>query len=324
MATQAEAPVKAPAQVGAGPARKPLSDSPGAFRIGALMDPTRKRFIKLLLYGSPGAGKTTLAGTAVDVEPMRDILAIQFEGGEEVLEGNPRIENSDLIDVVRISSMVQLVKLYSFLQNHSRARNKDDEEALIKMQNAVFHGDISDKGEPNNPNLYDGDRLRRYNTVIVDSLTEVEAANLATTLNLDVQGIESGGDSQVAGWDEYRKNNHTMQRNIRAFRDLDMHVIFICAQSYMQDERKRFHYTPALTGKLATQVQGFVDVVGWLVVGQDEQGKSLRRLAVQPHTGPAADAKSRFSRYTEPYFDNPKMVDLMIGFGLLVPPKKGS
>lgn len=314
MATTANA---APSSPGTGIPRKPLSDSPGAFRIGALTDPMRKRYMKILLYGAPGGGKTTLAGTSVDIEPMRDVLFIQFEGGEEVLLDNPRIVNYDLIDIVRINSMSQLVKLYSYLQNHCRARDKGDEETLILLQNAVFYGDIDAGGSPNNPTLHGDDRVRRYHTVVIDSLTEVEAANLATTLGLDAQGIEVGGDANTAGWDEYRKNNHTMQRNIRAFRDLDLNVIFICAQMYNQDEMKRYHYTPALTGKLSTQVQGFVDVVGWLIVGTNEKGELVRRLAVQPHTGPKADAKNRFACYPHPYFESPKMQDLMIGFGLI-------
>lgn len=319
MATEApQADTQAPASPsGGGIPRKPMSDSPGAFRIGALQDPMRKRYGKFLFYGAPGVGKTTLAGTAVDVEPMRDVLAIQFEGGEEVLLDNPRIENSDLIDVVRINSMNQLVKLYNYLTNHCRARDRGDEEMLIKMQNAVFYGDVDATGAPTNPVLHAEDRIRLYHTVIIDSLTEVEAANLATTLNLDAQGIEVGGDASVAGWDEYRKNNHTMQRNIRAFRDLDMNVIFICAQSYNQDEMKRFHYAPAMTGKLTTQVQGFVDIVGWMIVGQTETGKPERRLAVQPHTGPKADAKNRFAKYPDPYFIDPKMSNIMLGCGLL-------
>lgn len=306
------------------PARKPLGDSPGAFRIGALMDPMRKRYIKALFYGPIGSGKTTLAGTAVDVDVMRDVLMIQFEGGEEVLLDNDRIQNADLVDVVRIKQMAQLTKLYSFLQNHCRARDRGDEEMLIRLQNATFYGDMTADGVPDNPELYEGDRLRRFHTVVLDSLTEIEAQNLAIAMKLDSVGVENAGEVEKAGWDEFRLNNHTMQRIVRAFRDLDMNVILICHQRYDQDELKRYHYAPALTGKLSTQVQGFVDVVGWLIVGTDEAGKLKRRLAVQPHTGPKADAKSRFAIYKEPYFEDPKMSDLMLSFGLIIkePTKK--
>jgi len=67
----------------------------------------------------------------------------------------------------------------------------------------------------------------------------------------------------------------TMQMMIRAFRDLPMHVFFVCAQQYTQDETKKMHYTPALTGKLAAQAQGFVDIVGFLrAQAPDDQGNA--------------------------------------------------
>jgi GTPase SAR1 family protein len=306
----------APAQTGSSASRTPIPESPGAFRIGSLVDPTRKRYLKAIFYGPPGAGKTTLAASAADVEPLRDILLIAAEGGELVIEDNARIQEPEWIDVVRIKRIEQLQKLYSFLQNHCRARDRGDEEMMIRLQNAVFHGDLDPMGAPNNPELHEGDRLRQYHTVIIDSLTEIEAQNLAVTLKLDHDGLDVG-DIQTAGWDEFRKNNHSIQRIVRAFRDLDLHILIICAQAYSQDELKRFHYQPALTGKLATQVQGFVDIVGWLNVGTDETGAQRRALAVQPHTGPKADAKNRFAAYKEPYFMDPSMTTIMEATGFL-------
>jgi hypothetical protein len=119
-------------------ARTPMSELPGAFRIGALVDPMRKRYIKAMFYGQPGSGKTTLAGSAVDVEPMRDVLAIQFEGGHEVLMDNDRIQNSDIIDIVRIKRIEQLQKLYEFLLHHCRLRDRDDEAGLEALQRMTF------------------------------------------------------------------------------------------------------------------------------------------------------------------------------------------
>lgn len=288
--------------------RVPLGDSPGAFRIGALVDPMRKRYIKLLVYGAPGSGKTTLAGSSADVESMRDVLAIQFEGGHEVMMDNDNVLNPQFVDLVRIKQMDQLQKLYEYLQHHCRERDKGNDVALEKLQRMVW-------GIPDGEEV---DHLRKYHTVILDSLTEIEAQNLAKAMKLDSVGVEDAGQIEKAGWDEFRLNNHTMQRIIRAFRDLELNVIFICAQRYDQDEMKRYHYSPALTGKLSTQVQGFVDVVGFLQVGTNAEGKPARRLAVQPQTGPKADAKSRFAMYKEPHFDSPVMLDLMREFGLIV------
>jgi hypothetical protein len=315
----ADTQVSAPSAPSNNIARTPLSDAPGAFRIGALVDPMRKRYIKALFYGAPGTGKTTLAGSAVDLEPMRDVLLLQFEGGQEVLLDNDRIQNPELVDMIRIKRIEQLQKIYEFLLHHCRFRDSGKDADLEKLQLLTF-GYANADGSPMEK-LPEGDRLRKYHTVVLDSLTEMEAQNLAVALKLDSVGVENAGEVEKAGWDEFRLNNHTVQRIVRAFRDLDMNVILICAQRYDQDEMKRYHYSPALTGKLTTQIQGFVDVVGWLVAGQDAEGKPMRRLAVQPQIGPKADAKSRFAMYTEPHFDNPVMKDLMIGFGLITQSK---
>lgn len=291
-------------------ARTPLPDAPGAFRIGGLADPTRKAWLKALFYGAPGTGKTTLCGSAVDVEMLRDVLVISAEGGELSLENNPRIKNEDLLDVTKITRIEQLQKLYEMLQHHCRLRDRGDLKGLEALQRMTF-------GIPDEEPI---DRIREYHTVILDSLTEIEAHNLAKILNLDALGIDAGADMEVAGFGEFRKNNHIIQRIVRQFRDLPLHVLIVCLQGYNQDELKRYHYSPALTGKLSTQIQGFVDIVGWLAVGQatdTESGEGPRRLFVQPQSGPKVDAKNRFSSYGKAYFDNPSMADIMVGTGFV-------
>jgi hypothetical protein len=169
------------------------------------------------------------------------------------------------------------------------------------------------------PDVPDPERIRKYRTVIVDSLSEIEAMNFSKILGLDSVGLDAGDDLEVAGYPQFRKNMHTMERITRSFRDLPLNFLVICAESYSQDELKRYHYSPKLTGQLRTNIQGFFDVVGWLTVGikQDGDQSAPRRLFVTPQSSPKADAKCRLASYKKDYFDNPTMASIMVDTGFI-------
>jgi hypothetical protein len=294
---------KAPQQTGGGGTKVV---SPGAFTIRSMGSTTLSKWINVLVYGKHGAGKTTLAASSVDVPEMNDVLVVLAEGGEIVLEDNDRIVDYENADVVKVDRIEQFQKIYEFLKAHCSMRdNPDKETQLQELQTMVF-------GE------FDG-RLRRYRTVILDSLTELEAYNLTKILDLDSIGLDAGDDMEVAGFGEFRKNMHIMQRAVRQFRDLPIHFIATCAEAYTQDERKAFSYTLKLTGQLSNIMQGFFDIVGRLVVGKaaSENESAPRRLFVQPQASPKADAKCRLAGYKKDYFDDPVMRDIMVGTGYI-------
>lgn len=320
---------------GANAPRTPVPQSPGAFRIGALSDPNKNRWVKFLIYGPPGAGKTTLLGSSADVPDMQDVLFVSIEGGELAMEDNDRIKNFQGIDVIRMEQIEQLQKLLDFVKIHCQLRDSKDPasyEKLVRLQAQVF-GMVEDgTGSPTKPWPPTAEleasmgRIRKYRCIIIDSLTEIEGKNLAKIMGLDNTKDFEVGAIEVSGWAEFRQNNHTIQRIVRAFRDQPIHLGLVCAQSYTQDEMKRFHYGPALTGKLAQQIQGFVDVVGYLVISSAaaEEMKVpnpatavTRRLYVQPQTGVKFDAKCRRSSYKAGYFNDPTMTTIMKAFGLM-------
>jgi hypothetical protein len=290
---------------------RPTSSSPGAF-VGASMAGRRHaRYLNALVYGRHGGGKSTLAGSAVDVDEMQDVLVITAEGGDIVFESNPRITQWEKIDVIKVDRIEQANKVYEWLKAHVQLRDRPGaEDQLRKLQDAAFPPDV----------IADPERLRRFRTVVVDSLTEIEGLNLTKILDLDSLGIDAGDEMAVAGYGEFRKNMHIMQKLVRNFRDMDIHFLAICAESYSQDERKAFHYGPRLTGQLKDILQGFFDVVGWLVPSttvDQGTGVSPRRLFVQPQTAPKADAKCRLATYKGSSFDNPTMTDIMVGTGFI-------
>ncbi len=265
--------------------------------------------LNALVYGEYGAGKTWLMGTAVDVPCMRDVAVISAEGGTLTLDPDDPDHDFGLIDILRTTNYKQIARTYDFFKAHCSIRDADISETekdkrLWDLQKQVM------------PNLKEDGRIRRYQTVIMDSLTEAEVycmqqllgVNDATKVDEEVQGAE---------WAEYKKQHTMVQRLIRNFRDLPLHILFTCARGYIQDESKRQIFSPMMTGKLAGQVQGFMDTVGYLVIGQAADDSQLppRRMYISPT--PKYAAKARFSRYKKPYFDNPTIGSIMVDVGYL-------
>ncbi len=268
---------------------------------------TRARYLKMLIYGEYGAGKTYLAGTSVEVPEMNDVLLIDAESGDLTLD----TDDYDFADIdhILVSDFAMVARVHEYLKSHCKYRDdpsKEANEKLLVMERLLKNDDTIK--EP-----------VRYRTVIIDSLTEVDAYSMNALLGITK---DTPIDQEVEGaeWAEYKKNMSSIQRLVRGFRDLPMNVIITCARAYTQDEHKRFNYTPRMTGQLSNLVQGFMDVVGYLVIGKSEDGKLHRRLNVQP-VGRYA-AKCRFSSFKETHFDDPTMEEILEAVGLKLSIKK--
>jgi len=150
---------------------------------------------------------------------MQDVLIINAEAGDLSLAA------FEGVDSITVQDFKTLGRINEYLKQHCKARDAGDKERLAELEANVRGIDVKDIGEP-----------REYRTVILDSLTELEAycmnqllgINDTTTLDEEVQSAE---------WSEYKKNHTMMQRVVRAFRDLPLHVIFTASEQYQQDEK---------------------------------------------------------------------------------------
>lgn len=269
-----------------------------------------QRYLKALVYGEYGSGKTWWCGTSADVPALRDVLLISAESGHATLEDDAHAFG--MIDIVQTTNYKTVARVYDFLKLHCSIRDRLGQ-----------HADISDASRDRRlfnlqsqvmPDLEDGGRVRAYRTVIIDSLTEVEVYCMNQLLGVnDATKIDE--ESAPAEWAQYRVQHTMVQRLIRNFRDLPMHVLFTCARSYVQDETKRMIYSPMMTGKLSGQVQGFMDMVGYLVMGApgDDGAIAPRRMYIQP--APRYAAKARFSNYKKGFFDNPTVGSVLADVG---------
>lgn len=119
-------------------------------------------------------------------------------------------------------------------------------------------------------------------TVIIDSLTEVQAMSMDEILS-DPKRPEKF-DRETPVLQDYGRNTNRMRKLVRAFRDLPMNVVFTCLPSESKDETDgTVTVSPALTKKLSADVMGYVDVVGYMFVTSNKDGEvQARRMLAQP------------------------------------------
>jgi hypothetical protein len=103
-----------------------------------------------------------------------------------------------------------------------------------------------------------------FNTVIIDSLTEVQKFNMDEIMRKMVDAAEEKGserDMDVPSLREWGKNLEQTRRFVRAFRDLPLNVIFTALVREDKDKLQRPINVPSLSGKMAGEVAAFLDIV---------------------------------------------------------------
>jgi GTPase SAR1 family protein len=239
------------------PEVKPVTKLP-SFKISYPGD--HARYVKMLIYGKSGVGKTTLAGSSQDVGGMKNVINIDAEGGSSVLESRGDIPT------ITVRKFSDLNDIYEYLNLHCRLRDNNDIDTL-RSSEAYFRG-VSVKSIKE-PSL--------INTVIIDSLSEVARYCMYSLLGIDIEKTRLDQVPVKPEWGEWSSQQEMIRLLIRKFRDLKMNVIFICSRNWDKNEMNQFLFTPNLQGKLAGEVLGFMDHVGYMVFDVDPETKENHR-----------------------------------------------
>lgn len=146
-----------------------------------------------------------------------------------------------------------------------------------------------------------------YSTVVLDSLTEIQKFNMYNIMKGLVE-FDADRDPDVPGMREWGKNLEQMRKFVRAFRDLPMHTIFTALMKNDKDKKTGLSQRkPYLSGKLADEVAGFLDIVCYMYI-KEVDGEQTRLLLSS-----ATDeivAKDRTGKLPIVMI-NPDMVDLL-------------
>lgn len=272
-------------------------------------------WISMLIYGDFGVGKTFLAGTAALVEAYSDVLYIALEGGEKGLkqlikEGRKmNIDVASKILVIPVQTYKQYANIYEFLKLHVKFRDNNDLINLRRLEAQIkgFPAEICSNDAELEKLIPTPKKLR---SVITDSLTEAQKYCMYQLLGIDPLTQTLDAEPDQAQFQDWGRSREMIQFLVRRLRDLPINSFFICGQDSDQDTAKRWYYTPLLPGKLAGDVRGLVDCVGYYVTIPQEGGKTLRRLyLVGGNYGNAhIAAKHRFGEnLNAPFVDNPTM-----------------
>jgi phage nucleotide-binding protein len=145
-----------------------------------------------------------------------------------------------------------------------------------------------------------------YNTVILDSLTEIQKFNMDQVM---LAMLENDGktDPDVPSLREWGKNLNQMRKFVRAFRDLEMHTIFTALGQQQKTRLGSMVKKPYLSGKLADEVAAFLDIVVYMY--KKQIGDDNLRLLLTEATDDVT-AKDRTNKLPT-VLQDPTMADIL-------------
>ena len=165
--------------------------------------------------------------------------------------------------------------------------------------------------------LHEGNH--KYQTVVLDSLTEIQKFNMYQVM-ADLVANKPEADPDIPGMREWGKNIEQIRRFVRAFRDLPMHTIFTALQKEEKDDRTGVRWTkPSLSGKLASEVAAFLDIVVYYYQKEvhDDEGNLVNKRFLLTQKTAQQVAKDRSGRLPI-VIEDPNMKAI---FELMYPPK---
>lgn len=201
-------------------------------------------FLKMLIYGESGAGKTRLAASSHVVDELSPVLLVDAEAG--------------VASVVNVYPGIKVLSLSEAKAAFWR-ENPDD-----SFDYAGWLEELVDELEEDTT----------YKTVIIDSLSEVQNALIVSHL-VNEAAQDSTKDVDLPSQRDFLKVSNLLRALVCRFRDLQKNIIFTCLEregSGRDDSR----LVPALMPSLASTVPAYMDVVGRLCTVPTEGGLERR------------------------------------------------
>jgi hypothetical protein len=239
----------------------------------------KPQYMKALIYGKPGVGKTTLVSQAARIPGMAPVMFMTPDAAEA--------------DTLR----------------------KSAPEAIVAMINKFGQFDMIYKAAAK---LASSGQPIPFKTFVIDTGTEAQKLSMNDIMtDLVLHGRPGGGEVNfdVPSQREWGESINQIRTLVRHFRDLPVNFIMTCHEAEGKDPRNQAWLTPDLPGKLKNQTCGMFSNVFYLAVERTTQNEgrtkivSAERRMLLTGLTEGFQAKSRTGLFERVVYD-PKLEDL--------------
>jgi len=226
-----------------------------------------KDYLRLIEFGPPGTGKTVFIGSGAGDPRVTPGLIIDVEGGVMSIRSK----------CIRLENLYDLWGGTKTIERPDIRQHPDINSKFVVYKPKTWQEMEDIVALINDP----GDKFNIYKSVTVDSLSELNYLNLNSILKAEVLK-NPRRDKQMYELQDYGKSANQLRMLVRVFRDMPIHSFYTAfANHLVNNAGQTTDITPSLVGKLAFELPGLVDIVGYLRITR-QNGENVREMLWQP------------------------------------------
>jgi AAA domain len=209
-----------------------------------------------------------IAQVAPDVVALREALKVEPPSAvvrfiNLLVYGEAGVGKTTLVGSANLDERLKPLLIFDVEGGMTTLKDMSDVDVVTVRSMA----EIEDKYNKLYHSISDGEIY--YKTIGIDSLPELADLDMRTVMKQAYQRNPETVHIDVPSPREWGIVRNHVRLIVRAFRDLPCHVVFTAGLGIDMPENQPPKFYPGFAGKLAREVPGFADIVGYMSVKND-------------------------------------------------------